>query len=89
MKYLIAKVAAHYKVTEREIKSKAIYTPLPDARHMICMVMHRLGKTNREIEKALDFEQSRVSQSLSIARRKMDDPDFAVMVFKFVNLINK
>jgi len=76
------KTAKQFGVTVEELQGKSTYIPLPDARHTLCMALFRNGLTNKDIEKLLNYKQSRVAQSLRIARAKMKDPIFAVGVYK-------
>jgi len=76
------KTAKQFDVTVEELQGKSTYIPLPDARHTLCMALFRNGHTNKAIERLLNYNQSRVAQSLRIARAKMKEPKFAVGVYK-------
>lgn len=77
-----------FGVTEKELRGKATYPPLPDARHALCMALYELGHSNRQIEKMLGYEQSRVAQSLRIARGKAVRLDFTDMVIILQKLLS-
>ena len=83
----IKEVAKLFNTTAEEIVGIGQYAPLPEARHCLCLALHKLGVRNIEIQKMTGWEQSRICKSLEIARRKNFEPEFNVKVQKLMEVI--
>lgn len=83
----IAHVAKLFNTTPEEILGVGQYPPLPEARHCLCLALHKSGVKNKDIQKMTGWEQSRISKSLLIARRRNFEPEFNVKTYKLMELI--
>ena len=83
----ITEAAKLFGTTEEEILGIGRYGNVPEARHALCLALHKSGVKNKAIQKMTGWEQSRICKSLEIARRKNFEPEFNVKVYQIIDAI--
>ena len=76
-----------FPINRADLLGLGQYPPLPEIRHCLCLALSKCNMKNKDIQKMTGWEQSRISKSLMIARKRNFEPEFNVKTQKLIELI--